>query len=383
MSPVIDRQDSIERPQNPLFVGPDHGHKHILQTALRYLSSKSIVSKLQSSDIGIQGTPAVDEALMLYSIFRWPEHVDRIQSRDHEVSKALRVFFKNNAAFQAWAKVFELHNRRDPQFPDLEVATYTMSQPNLPTLGSLSANKLHHASWIGLAHVVGSLAKDGYDLNEPYGSHGSPLHVAVREGHYDVVKKLLDLGAEVDTITEDEDLLDFPDMLDDNEYVDESVVSIGFLLLRFHAEVDEVLYFAVKHMIEWRELHQRGSGAAAEHFGAVCWRHLRKHFHDTFETKTRRNALHLASMETAPKSELLVDFICRVAIQYRINLDATDEDEFSAIHFAVVGAQVEKAASLIEAGASVNLAGSFGYTPLHRAAQDTYWVRKRMNNPSS
>jgi len=378
ISPVIHRQDSIERPQNPHFVGPDDGHKHILKTALRYLSSKSIVDKLQSSDIRTQSPTAVDKAVMLYSIFRWPAHVDRIQSRDDEVSEALRAFFKNDSAFQAWAKVFELHNRSDPQPPDPEDTT---SQPDLLTVGPVSAKKLHYASWIGLPDVLGYLEKDGYDLNEQYGSHGSPLHVALREGRYDVIKKILDLGAEVDTITENQDLLDFLDMSEDKEYIDEFIVRTGFLLLRFRAEVDEILCSAVKHMIEWRELHQRGSGGAAEHFGSVCWRHLKKHFHKTLETKTRRNALHLASMETAPKSELLVDFICRAAIQCGIDLNATDEDDFSAMHFAVVGAQVEKVASLIEAGASVNLAGSFGYTPLHRAAQDTYWVRKRMDNP--
>ena len=381
MSPIIDREDSIEKRQNPHFMGPDDGHKHILKTALRYLSSRSIIDKLQLSDAPIQGTTAVDEALVLYSVFRWHEHARRIQSRDDDVNQALFDFFKNDAAFRAWADVFERHNRMDPQFPDIEAAAYTMFQPDLSAVGQVSANKIHYASWIGLAAIVEYLAKDGYDLNEECGSHGKPLNVAVREGHYSVVKKLLDLGADVNTITEDEHLLDFSDTLDDRECVDESVVSIGFLLLRFEADVDEVLYYAVKHMIEWRKVHQNDFGGAAEHFGSVCWRYLKKHFHDTVETKTGRNALHLASIEIAPDSELLVHFICRAARKHRIDLDVTDATRFSAIHFAVVGSQVEKVASLIGAGASVNLAGSIGYTPMHRAAQETYWPRNGTSNP--
>ncbi|XP_014560347.1 hypothetical protein COCVIDRAFT_89551, partial [Bipolaris victoriae FI3] len=55
---------------------------------------------------------------------------------------------------------------------------------------------LHYAALLGLAQVTKLLLNEQSEIIAPSGYHDIPLHAAATEGHLEVVKILLDVGAD-------------------------------------------------------------------------------------------------------------------------------------------------------------------------------------------
>jgi ankyrin repeat protein len=64
---------------------------------------------------------------------------------------------------------------------------------------------LHHAAWRGHADVVKLLLQAGADVNAKTRSNSeTPLHLAAMHGHTDVIQLLLQAGADVNARTADD-----------------------------------------------------------------------------------------------------------------------------------------------------------------------------------
>lgn len=122
--------------------------------------------------------------LAVYSARYWISHAQETGDRMSSTSQAvLRLLSVDNPAYFNWIR---LCNPDAPwDWPDFQ-----LGRENIP-------HPLYYAAHSGLKDVVKNLLENGADANSVRGGeNGSPLNVASLEGHEQIVKVLLENGAD-------------------------------------------------------------------------------------------------------------------------------------------------------------------------------------------
>ncbi len=194
---------------------------------------------------------------------------------------------------------------------------------------------LHVASRFGDLDVVKSLIEKGADINEKDTSGRTALHYAVEGGHKDVVELLIANGADVNVKDKDGNTPGHVALGETNEAVLDLLIAKGANLDSIHlsayqGDLDEVTSFI-----------EKGAGVnTIDSYGAT--------------------PLHYAAVRGDRE---VVEFL----IAKGADVNAKDNSNFTPLHGAVRGWHKDVVALLIDNGANVNARGRWDYTPMYYA----------------
>jgi len=199
------------------------------------------------------------------------------------------------------------------------------------TRGSVNQTALFKASSQGYADVVRSLIDRGADLNaicESYDDqhwngadfvHWTPLHVAIHKKHRDVVILLLERGADMETRNSDDQTA---------------------LYMASTRECADIV----------RQLISHGADLNAK---CEDWR--------LWPDEVKLTPLHFASWNG-------ITPILRILLEHGADPNASDNVGKTALHLASPGRRITDVELLLEYGANVDVRDEYGWTPLHEAA---------------
>lgn len=154
------------------------GHRFLAHSCITYLR---YYSALKEPDSKIRSDCEVFP-LVEYAAQSWHRHSQLQQGGDHNREFA---FLQLDKARADWLKFDN---------PDDNFGRSGNERPG-------ATSSLYCASLLGLEGVVSDLLRSGVDANIQGGPHGFPLIVASRQGHNEVVKLLLDHGADINANT--------------------------------------------------------------------------------------------------------------------------------------------------------------------------------------
>jgi ankyrin repeat protein len=209
----------------------------------------------------------------------------------------------------------------------------------------LTGTTLHYAALWGLHTIVKFLAmKRSQDVQAPcFTSRVTPLHLAVKRGHVDVARFLIEGGADVDA-------QDMKRLTPLHLALQEGQLEIARFLIDRGADVNaqDICSFTPLHLAS-REGQLEvacfliDNGADVNAWGI-----------DSF------TPLHLALREGQLE-------VARFLIDNGADVNTRGIDSFTPLHLALREGQLEVARFLIDNGADVNTRGIDSFTPLHLA----------------
>ena len=160
---------------------------HIPLVAAHTILARACLAVLLQLDEKVDGERLRTFPLASYAAQHWVTHAKfegvalRIQD-DME-----RLFDPRNPYLAAWDRIYDVHGGR---------ARRPLARHPSP----LNGTALYYASLCGFSGVVKYIiCTHGEDVNAWSGYHGTPLRAASYKGHIDVVRVLLDHGANVNT----------------------------------------------------------------------------------------------------------------------------------------------------------------------------------------
>jgi len=221
-----------------------------------------------------------------------------------------------------------------------------------PAIGHLAS-----AAWLGNVHVAALLIQKGVDPNSRVDGY-TPLHVALEEGHEEMVRFLVARGANVNARTAGKwnrtgvTPLHLAAGRGDRGLV-EFLIGRGADINACNREGDPPLLFAA----------MTGRGDAVQvlvEAGADA----------TVKDTAGRTLLHLAvqALDSGGATGTLGPLIAG-----GINVNAKTEAGFTALHFAARNGHVRAAELLLAAGADMNAQTPAGQAPLHFAVRRGYY----------
>lgn len=194
------------------------------------LLAKMCLCYVDSEDVW-QESPD-EEAVKMLSPFRdyaagsWHQHANIGNIRDDElVEKMNHLFDSQNVNWKSWKNWFDLNDEDGgiPKYPDDsddsdsddsgtddskssdgsdDSSEWSTEDSQSTTTSTTSLNPLYYASWLGLVETTDFLLNNNYPVDEGGTDGNTPLITACRRGHLEIVKKLIDKGADL-TITND------------------------------------------------------------------------------------------------------------------------------------------------------------------------------------
>jgi ankyrin repeat protein len=152
-------------------------HSTIAKACLGYLGQFQKSEPMAENTLG-------EYQLARYSAAFWLNHVQKAGDRGAEMSRAaLHLLSRENAAYLNWIRIHDI----DRPWQDSKFERVIEETPN----------PLYYAALVGLEDLVRLLLDKGADVNAQGGGYGNALQAASWRGHEQVVKTLLDKGADV------------------------------------------------------------------------------------------------------------------------------------------------------------------------------------------
>ncbi|KIW47336.1 uncharacterized protein PV06_00039 [Exophiala oligosperma] len=160
------------------YLSADSANQYFAEKCLTYLSFKVFASG-PCPDTASQDKRQARFPFLAYAAYNWALHAGKVASMGPSLSVAMKKFFSSATSkhgnFLAWVQVL---------LPEQEVRVVAGTPP------------LYYAASFGLLTIVEYLIDSGADLESNGGRFGAtPLGIASYRGHADVVKVLVDCGA--------------------------------------------------------------------------------------------------------------------------------------------------------------------------------------------
>ena len=196
--------------------------------------------------------------------------------------------------------------------------------------------------------LIPHFADGGVDVNGKYWEYGAtPLHWSAEKGHLDVVRALIEAGADVN-----------PKMIGDRTPLflsaEEGHLEVARALVEAGADVN-----AKQYNKGWTPLHM---SAEMGHLEVV-----RALIEAGADVNAKEDDGGTPLHRSASYGELEV---ARALIEAGADVNAKRDDGWTPLHWSAGNGQLEVAQALIEAGADVNAKKDDGMTPLHLSAQE-------------
>ncbi|EWZ34098.1 hypothetical protein BFJ63_vAg12664 [Fusarium oxysporum f. sp. narcissi] len=253
-------------------------------------------------------------ALRNYAAGAWHHHFKSgICSDEEMLTLAIRFFDRSSKTWNAWRAWSDEQDAKAEGFFE-KVATPTTQKHEAQEDGieSASPSPLYYAAKLELTDVANTLIKErGYNVNEGNGLGLSALDIACRRGNEEVVKALLDAGADVSAVDK------------------EGWTPLLFAVVEGRLEVAKLLI-------------EKGARAMDPH---------------------RRGWMPLHSAIWAGHTEMV-----KLLIENGASVVAADRDGWVPLHYASCRRHVEIVKLLIEKGSDIMAATKAGVTPLHSAS---------------
>ena len=276
---------------------------HISMSAAHTFVTRACLGVLLHLDKTITSQNLSEFPLTEYAAENWFEHARFEGVSQHVVEGMKQLFDRTKPHLSIWLWI---HDPTVPSWKRRERA----EEPSPP-----SGTPLHYAAFCGLQDIAENLAiEHPEDVNSQSIDDGSsPLHLASRRRHIDIVRMLIDRGADVSA---------------QNKF--------GSTALHL-ASRDGDIELA-------RILIDRGADMSAQ-------------------DKFRSTALHLACRDGH------LD-LGRMLIDCRADMSAQDKHGSTALHLASKNGHVDIVRMLIARGADVSARNRYGWTTLHSASEN-------------
>jgi ankyrin repeat protein len=306
-------------------IPPEPAHKILAQACLSTL--------LHLGD-GINEEGLKDYPLALYAARNWVDH-----ARFGDVSSSLRVgmeqlFNPSKPHFSAWIWIYDMDRRSDKR------AMMDLNQrPSQP-----KATPLYYAAACGFRSLAERLiAVSPGQVNVEGGCYVFPLHVASHRGHVDVIRLLLEHGADVNAKANyNRTSLHFASEL--------GHIEVMQLLLEKGADVNSTTADNKYPLVEASQAGQLKAVQVLVQHGADV------NVHGVHGCTPLHRASWTGRLE-----------VIRFLLEHGADVDARDNDRRTTLHHASSHGQLEIVRLLLEHGADINAHGKKMDTPLHRA----------------
>lgn len=206
---------------------------------------------------------------------------------------------------------------------------------------------LHDASWNGYCDVVRLLLQYGADLKSKSGNNDTPLHLAARQGNLATAQVLLENGAIVHVQNES------------RETPLHSAVSGG------HYDVAQLL---IRHFTSVEAEHRND--------GTRPHKAARNEDHDAVPVLLEHHVVHVRDNQGfTPLHEATWKGhhdVMLLLLEYGAHLEIRDNDGDTPLYLAAYQGDLEAIRVLLEHGAIANVQDKLGLTPLHAAVSSKY-----------
>jgi ankyrin repeat protein len=306
---------------------------HVSMTQAHTIVAQACLGVLLHMDETITESDMTNFPLAEYAAKHWTSHA-RFEGVSSIIQDGMkRLFDPNNRHLVVWAWVYDPEPRR-------RKGVRTKS----PSLAK--ASPLHYAAFYGLYDIAKFLIDEhSQDVNARGFSAGeTPIVVATRKGHPDIVRLLIKHGADMET--RNLKGLDW-NALDKAASIGE--VDVLHVLLDHHANVN------VQDRKNYTPLHcaaMYGQPAAAQVL-------LERGADIDPRDHTGRTPLYQSRGED----------VARVLVKFGAETNARDNDNQTLLHLILEKGRSEIARVLLENGAEVNARNSKDDTPLHVASR--------------
>ena len=288
-------------------------HYSLLKRCLTYLNNEAT----WQSDGWEDRDPICRRPFLAYAIYKWHNHLRPSEERLADLNLQLQSFFGlYNSNWENWRQLYEASPDADSDILDTEKDTPGHSSTLDPDsrAQSMLGRRFYYAALFGLEEILRYLYSVGkVDINDSGGHFGNPLLGAIGNGNLDVVKFLLEAGADVNP------------------------PSVGCATALHVA----VAWDQVSTVVE---LLQHGASISETAYkGRTC--------------------LHIAAENGHTE-------IARILLGNGADISFTDQHGYSPLHTAAVSESTDMARILLDFGADPTVTSNSGRTPLHSAA---YW----------
>ena len=116
-----------------------------------------------------------------YSAQYWIDHAKSVEAEKDAQESILDFLVHREKAYRVWGRIFD---------PD-------SLNPHCPGRWNPTPNLLYYASLIGLRRTAELLLNKGFDVNSKGGLFDKPLLAACSRGHTEIMKLLLEKGADI------------------------------------------------------------------------------------------------------------------------------------------------------------------------------------------
>jgi ankyrin repeat protein len=268
--------------------------------------------------------------LAFYAAEHWVEHAKFEDVALRIQNDMKRLFNPRNPYLAAWVWMYNV----DEGYFQYILAKHP-SPPN--------ATALYYASLCGFSGVANYIiCTHGEDVNAKSGYYETPLQAASYKGHVDVVRVLLDHGANVNTIGKKKTPLSLA--------YDRGHLEIMRLLLEHGADVD------VFHYDNDLVLHCASNGGQAEVVHLLLWHNADVNARGYLDW----TPLQYASLFGHTK-------VVQLLLDHGADIDALARGDDSPLHISIREGSLEVVQLLLEHGADVNIRDGRHQTPYQMA----------------
>jgi ankyrin repeat protein len=314
-------------------------HFHILPRPAHTLLARACLSVLCHLDYSIDDTKIQNFPLASYAAEHWVDHAQFEDISSDIICGMGCLFDKNKPHLAAWIWLYDVENGRRRH--------HRSAYPTQP-----DAAPLYYAALCGIRLLVERLlCVYPQDLNTSGGYYRTPLHVAIKKGHLDIVLLLQERGVDLESRGR---MHQTPLYVASSEGYTEVVQSLVNGGANVNVKCDDQGGILEKE--NWTPLL-----VASRHNWLEVARVLLTHGADVnHQDNCGRSPLHIASRHPSSLARLLLD--------YDADLNAVDTWDNTALHDASSEGQVSVVMLLLERSANVDARSKWGWTPLHEAA---------------
>jgi ankyrin repeat protein len=316
------------------------GHNEIARTCITYLLCRDFENGPVRGDnhepntdptstlAGLIGQKLANHGFLEYATLYWPTHVresSKTGEGEHVLDRACEFLSQFPMQFESWYQVsFFLRSTR---------VDYTSG-----------VTGVHAAAFLGLCDVLRLLLDRGAEIETKATDNSTALHDAAQNGCLEVVRLLLNRGAEIEAKTTD------------------NCTALHYAAQKGHLEVVELLLnrgaeIEAKTTDNSTALHYTAQNGHLEIVELLLDREAE------IKAKTTNNwtALHYAALYGNLE-------IIRLLLNRGAEIEVKDTDNWTALHFATQNEHLEVIGLLLDQGAVIEAKATGNWTALHHAA---------------